>query len=149
MDALRHWTPVFENVQVEYSITSTVFSMLPMSLQSRLPPPLRSIRKSVSMQTLKTAPGSRGSSHAPTRSLSGIEAVPLTPKGRLQVDSADTQLSIVAGDCTPPPEYLATPVIREPSGAAGGAAGPASGVHWRYACQGKPPSEPHTPESPI
>ncbi|KAH7353412.1 hypothetical protein B0T11DRAFT_117440 [Plectosphaerella cucumerina] len=131
MESLRHWTPIFQDIKFEQiNVTSTVFSMLPMSLQSRLPP-LRSIRKSVSMQTLKS---NKGCSHGPSRSLSGIEVVEMTNPGQKpELDHQDAHMSLVTGDRTPPPEYLATPTIREPTPAP---VEPNSGVHWRYACQG-------------
>lgn len=132
MESLRHWTPILQDIKFEQTnVTSTVFSMLPMSLQSRLPP-LRSIRKSVSMQTLKS---NKGCSHGPSRSLSGIEVVEITNPGQKpELDHQDAHMSLVTGDRTPPPEYLATPTIREPTPAP---VEPNSGVHWRYACQGK------------
>lgn len=134
MDSLRHWTPIFPDIKFEQlQVTSTVFSMLPMSLQSRLPP-LRSIRKSVSMQTLKS---NTRCSHGPSRSLSGIEVVDMPSGPNPELDQhhhQDVHMSLVPGDRTPPPEYLATPTIREPAPVS---VGSNSGVHWRYACQGR------------
>ncbi|KAK1720923.1 hypothetical protein BDP67DRAFT_391294 [Colletotrichum lupini] len=67
MPPLRPWGPIFEEITLPQNrMSSTVFSMLPTSLQSRLPP-LRSIRKSASMQTLTSSRQSH------TRTLSGLD----------------------------------------------------------------------------
>lgn len=133
MAASRHWTPIFEDIKLEQT-TSTMFSMLPTSLQSRLPP-LRSVRKSVSMQTLKTPSATQPPSHGPTRSLSRIDAVPLAPSSELVGEDVEGEMRLVVGRDSPPPEYPSTPLIEEPVDAATPRL--PSGVHWRYAQQGK------------
>ncbi|GKT85413.1 hypothetical protein Ct61P_03263 [Colletotrichum tofieldiae] len=71
-------------------MSSTVFSMLPTSLQSRLPP-LRSIRKSASMQTLTSSRQSH------TRSLSGLDGVhPNLTQARIISESTEEHMSLVA-----------------------------------------------------
>ncbi|KAF6820141.1 hypothetical protein CPLU01_00198 [Colletotrichum plurivorum] len=69
-------------------MSSTVFAMLPTSLQTRLPP-LRSLRKSASMQTLTSSRQSH------TRSLSGLDGVhPNINQARIISESTQEHMSI-------------------------------------------------------
>ncbi|KAL0944373.1 uncharacterized protein CTRU02_202260 [Colletotrichum truncatum] len=89
MPPLRPWGPIFEEITLPQTrMSSTVFSMLPTSLQSRLPP-LRSIRKSASMQTLT----STRQSH--TRSLSGLDGVhPNITQARIISESTEEHMLV-------------------------------------------------------
>ncbi|KAF0330179.1 hypothetical protein RB213_013511 [Colletotrichum asianum] len=71
MPPLRPWATIFEEFHLQQSrMSSTVFSMLPTSLQARLPlPPIKQLRKTVSLQTLTSSRQSH------TRSLSGLDGV--------------------------------------------------------------------------
>ncbi|GKT59257.1 hypothetical protein ColTof4_12452 [Colletotrichum tofieldiae] len=91
MPPLRPWGPIFEEITLPQNrMSSTVFSMLPTSLQSRLPP-LRSIRKSASMQTLTSSRQSH------TRSLSGLDGVhPNLTQARIISESTEEHMSLVA-----------------------------------------------------
>ncbi|KAK2005575.1 hypothetical protein LZ32DRAFT_664272 [Colletotrichum eremochloae] len=91
MPPLRPWGPIFEEITLPQNrMSSTVFSMLPTSLQSRLPP-LRSIRKSASMQTLTSSRQSH------TRSLSGLEGMhPNITQARIISESTEEHMSLVA-----------------------------------------------------
>ncbi|KAK2038187.1 hypothetical protein LZ31DRAFT_599857 [Colletotrichum somersetense] len=91
MPPLRPWGPIFEEITLPQNrMSSTVFSMLPTSLQSRLPP-LRSIRKSASMQTLSTSRQSH------TRSLSGLDGMhPNITQARIISESTEEHMSLVA-----------------------------------------------------
>ncbi|GKT48671.1 uncharacterized protein ColSpa_08852 [Colletotrichum spaethianum] len=91
MPPLRPWGPIFEEITLPQNrMSSTVFSMLPTSLQSRLPP-LRSIRKSASMQTLTSSRQSH------TRSLSGLDGVhPNITQARIISESTEEHMSLVA-----------------------------------------------------
>ncbi|OLN88322.1 hypothetical protein CCHL11_00448 [Colletotrichum chlorophyti] len=91
MPPVRPWGPIFDEIALPQNrMSSTVFSMLPTSLQSRLPP-LRSIRKSASMQTLTSS----RQSHA--RSLSGLDGVhPNISQARIISESTEEHMSLVA-----------------------------------------------------
>ncbi|KAK1988514.1 hypothetical protein LZ30DRAFT_571992, partial [Colletotrichum cereale] len=91
MPPLRPWGPIFEEITLPQNrMSSTVFSMLPTSLQSRLPP-LRSIRKSASMQTLTSSRQSH------TRSLSGLDGMhPNITQARIISESTEEHMSLVA-----------------------------------------------------
>ncbi|RNJ51927.1 hypothetical protein D7B24_005687 [Verticillium nonalfalfae] len=120
MASLRHWTPVFEDVKMEHTtVSSTVLSLLPTSLQSRLPP-LRSVQKSVSMQTCQTSVTNRTSSQEP------VTPTP-TPRGSPKKQSriADSPSRMSCASTLLDDEALES---SPPS--------PPSGVHWRYALQG-------------
>ncbi|KAM0277101.1 hypothetical protein ACHAQH_006045, partial [Verticillium albo-atrum] len=120
MASLRHWSPVFEDVKMEQTtVSSTVLSLLPTSLQSRLPP-LRSVRKSVSMQTCQSSMTNRTSAHEPTTP---------TPKPR----GSPQKRSLIA-DSPSQVSYASTLVDEDSMDSA--PPSPSSGVHWRYAQQG-------------
>ncbi|KAF3350761.1 mRNA export protein mlo3 [Verticillium dahliae VDG2] len=118
MASLRHWTPVFEDVKMEHTtVSSTVLSLLPTSLQSRLPP-LRSVQKS--MQTCQTSVTNRASSREPVTPTPTPRGSPkkqsLITDSPSRISCASTLLDDEALDSSPP--------------------SPPSGVHWRYALQG-------------
>ncbi|EEY14934.1 predicted protein [Verticillium alfalfae VaMs.102] len=120
MASLRHWTPVFEDVKMEHTtVSSTVLSLLPTSLQSRLPP-LRSVQKSVTMQTCQTSVTNRTSAQEP------VTPTP-TPRGSPKKQSriADSPSRMSCASTLLDDEALES---SPPS--------PPSGVHWRYALQG-------------
>ncbi|KAM0328204.1 hypothetical protein ACHAQA_005611 [Verticillium albo-atrum] len=118
MASLRYWTPVLEDVKMEHTtVSSTVLSLLPTSLQSRIPP-LRSVRKSVSMQTCQTTVTNKTPAHESTQS---------TPRGSPQKQS-------LIADSPSRHSYASTLVDDESVDSA--PPSPPSGVHWRYAQQG-------------
>lgn len=142
MASLGQWTAVMADNELEQpKLASTVISMLPTVLQSRLPPS-KSIRKTVSMHGLecktgiRTPPGSERSGHTPSSSLSGIEDTPLRPPATLVPQTPVDQISLAGTGSSPPPAYPPTPpMIEESVGPM--AQDPPSGIQWRYAQQGK------------
>ncbi|KAF9881817.1 hypothetical protein CkaCkLH20_00963 [Colletotrichum karsti] len=90
MPPMRLWAPIFEELLSSQSRMQLI-SMLPHSLQARLPP-LRAIRKSVSLQTLTSS-----SRQTHTRSLSGLDgAPPNISQARIISESTEEHMSLVA-----------------------------------------------------
>ncbi|KAL2754291.1 hypothetical protein ACRALDRAFT_1076073 [Sodiomyces alcalophilus JCM 7366] len=141
MASLLQWAPVLEDSQLEQpKLTSTVISMLPTVLQSRLPPS-RSVRKTASMQRLecktgmRTPPQPESPGHSSSSSISGIEYTHLRPSATLGPHTPIDQISLAGSSSTPPPSYPPTPpMIEEP--VAQSRLDPSSGIQWRYAQQG-------------
>ncbi|KAH7328209.1 hypothetical protein B0I35DRAFT_506725 [Stachybotrys elegans] len=131
---------VFEEIKWEIteSRISTVISMLPASLQSRINP-FRSLRRSSSLYNLRTndivdepSPSSVSSGTSTpcpprrrVRPLSDTDALALT-KGRVVTEDPD---GITVDELTVRPP----PLPRRQDGASGRAA---SGIHWKFARQG-------------
>jgi hypothetical protein len=122
--------PIFEQVKWERtteSRISTVISMLPVSLQSRMGP-FRHFRRSASLGNLRMVADANGSAKARTRPLSATDVAGVPSKRVLTKQAENVQ---VTGDSVA--DVLS---IRLDTGDADIPAGTASGIRWRFAQQG-------------
>jgi hypothetical protein len=127
----RPTIPIFEQVKWERtteSRISTVISMLPVSLQSRMGP-LRHFRRSASLGNLRMVTDANGSAKARTRPLSATDVAGVPAKRGLtrQAENMEVTGGSVANVVS----------IRLDTGDADIPAGHASGIRWRFAQQGK------------